>query len=99
MPWIQSKYEAQVALAALKKYFEEHGELLFVNAPHAASGPAYEEVQNFFQPPFFEWWNAVKVMGQVVLQVVHDTLLLSYKLDSGSHDFLCGTGIYWPCCQ
>jgi hypothetical protein len=48
-------------MAALKKFFEAEADVVFINAPHAATGPAYPEVQAFFQPPFYEWWNAVQV--------------------------------------
>ena len=30
----------------------------FLDAPHAAKGPAEESIQRNFEPPYFEWWSA-----------------------------------------
>lgn len=33
---------------------------IFVDAPHAASGPIPKDVEPYFDPPFREWWNFTK---------------------------------------
>jgi len=50
----------QVAIAALSRFFSDEAEVVYLDAPHPASGPAYDEVLQFFEPPFYEWWNAVE---------------------------------------
>ena len=52
----------QVAIAGLTRFFEDFADVTYVSAPHAASGPAYPEVLQYFEPPFFEWWNAIQVV-------------------------------------
>lgn len=47
---------------ALRRAFGPRAEFLFLDAPHAASGPAAEPVRVLFarQSPFFQWWDANK---------------------------------------
>lgn len=33
----------------------------FMDAPHVATGEAQPEVAAFFDPPYFQWWNAQTV--------------------------------------
>mmetsp|Transcript_3751 Transcript_3751/g.10629 ORF Transcript_3751/g.10629 Transcript_3751/m.10629 type:complete len:228 (+) Transcript_3751:353-1036(+) len=53
-------FKSQVAIAALSRFFSDEAEVVYLDAPHPASGPAYDEVLQFFEPPFYEWWNAVE---------------------------------------
>lgn len=57
----------QIALAALKRFFDAEAEVVYINAPHPASGPAYAEVQTFFKGPYYEWWNAIQVSSVTAL--------------------------------
>lgn len=52
-------FKAQIALAALRKLFEAEADITYINAPHAATGPAYDEVQQYFKPPFYQWGHSV----------------------------------------
>ena len=51
----------KVTIAGLRPFLEERADITYLDAPHAASGPAYPDVIEYFQPPFFEWWNANQV--------------------------------------
>ena len=52
----------QVAISGLKTFFDSHADVTFLDAPHPASGQAYPDVVQYFEPPFFEWWNAMQVV-------------------------------------
>ncbi len=41
-----------------------------MNAPNAASGPIPEDVKPYFDGPYYEWWNAEKVIIAQALLVV-----------------------------
>lgn len=50
---------------ALRSALGPGAELTFVDAPMAATGPAYESVRLLFarQAPFFQWWDARRLEG------------------------------------
>ena len=54
---------------------------MYVNAPNEASGPIPEDVKPYFDGPYYEWWNAEKVMR----------LLLMLLGSQGLH-----VGVYMP---
>ena len=41
-----------------------------MNAPNSASGPIPEDVKPYFDGPYYEWWNAEKVIITQALLVV-----------------------------
>ncbi|PNH09666.1 hypothetical protein TSOC_003649 [Tetrabaena socialis] len=47
-------------MSGLHTALHEAAEVACLEAPHAARGPPTPDVQRFFQPPFSEWWDAVK---------------------------------------
>ena len=36
----------------------------YIDAPHPASGSPPADVTPFFSGPYYEWWNAVKVLPE-----------------------------------
>ena len=34
---------------------------VYTDAPHAATGPAQDDVTPFFSGPYYEWWNVTMV--------------------------------------
>ena len=50
----------QFRRSGLDRRLEDLAELVFIDAPNAASGPPEPEVQPFFEPPYYEWWNFLK---------------------------------------
>ncbi|KAL4421601.1 hypothetical protein ABPG75_010892 [Micractinium tetrahymenae] len=51
-------FQEQLKRAGLDKELEDLLDLVFVDAPNAASGPIPDDVSPFFAGPYFEWWNA-----------------------------------------
>ncbi len=51
---------SQFRRSGLDRRLEDLAELVFIDAPNDASGPPEPDVQPFFEPPYFEWWNFVK---------------------------------------
>jgi len=53
-----------------------------VNAPNAASGPIPEDVKPYFDGPYYEWWNAEKVIITQALLVVlrYENQAMHHKL-------------------
>ncbi len=52
----------QFKRSGLDKRLEDIAELVFIDAPNAATGPPEPDVEPFFKPPYYEWWNATKVI-------------------------------------
>mmetsp|Transcript_15156 Transcript_15156/g.45697 ORF Transcript_15156/g.45697 Transcript_15156/m.45697 type:complete len:234 (-) Transcript_15156:56-757(-) len=50
-------FQEQVRRSGLQNPLNEAAELIYMNAPHAASGDIPQDVAAHFSPPFFEWWN------------------------------------------
>jgi hypothetical protein len=48
--------------AGLDKALDDLVEIVYVNAPHTASGPIPKDVAPFFEGPYYEWWNAIQVV-------------------------------------
>lgn len=48
--------------SALRRAFDSRAELLYLDAPWSATGPAPELVRSFYGEtgPFFQWWDALK---------------------------------------
>ncbi|KAG1665064.1 hypothetical protein FOA52_012483 [Chlamydomonas sp. UWO 241] len=68
-----SVFSMQITMAGLKKELASVADVTYIDAPGPASGPAYAEVLQFFEPPFFEWWNAVQTgTGEVASGQVGD---------------------------
>lgn len=61
--WRTSAGVLQQQTQALQRAFGERAEFVFVDAPHAASGPADEAVRLLYarHAPFYQWWDAVQV--------------------------------------
>ncbi len=59
----------QFKRSGLDKRLEDIAELVFIDAPNAASGPPEPDVEPFFKPPYYEWWNATKVIMWLQLRV------------------------------
>lgn len=53
----------QFRRSGLDKQLEDIVELVFIDAPNAATGPPEPDVEPFFKPPYYEWWNFKKVHG------------------------------------
>lgn len=55
---------------------------MYVNAPNAASGPIPEDVKPYFDGPYYEWWNAEKVIIIQALLVVlrHENQAMHHQL-------------------
>lgn len=51
-------FSIQLRRSGLLQALEDLIEIVFVNAPNPASGPVPDDVSPFFDPPYFEWWNA-----------------------------------------
>lgn len=51
----------QMKRAGLDKAIGDLVEIVYVNAPHPASGPIPNDVTPVFKGPYFEWWNAIQV--------------------------------------
>ena len=51
----------QFKRSGLDKRLEDIAELVFIDAPNAATGPPEPDVEPFFKPPYYEWWNFTKV--------------------------------------
>ena len=53
-----------------------------MNAPNAASGPIPEDVKPYFDGPYYEWWNAEKVIITQALLVVlrYENQAMHHKL-------------------
>jgi hypothetical protein len=49
------------------------GELVCLDAPHAARGAPTADVARFFEPPFYEWWDAQETpqVGSAALSAGH----------------------------
>ncbi|CEG40239.1 serine hydrolase-like [Plasmopara halstedii] len=60
--WRTSGQILQRQTSALRHAFGIKAELLYLDAPWAASGPAPELVRSFYGKtgPFFQWWDALK---------------------------------------
>ncbi|KAK2079967.1 hypothetical protein QBZ16_002362 [Prototheca wickerhamii] len=48
----------RLARVGLDKELDELLDITFIDAPNPASGPIPEDVTPFFDPPYWEWWNA-----------------------------------------
>ncbi|KAG7668897.1 hypothetical protein Ndes2526B_g00612 [Nannochloris sp. 'desiccata'] len=51
-------FKEQLRRSGLLQALDDLIELVFVDAPNPASGPVPDDVSPFFDPPYFEWWNA-----------------------------------------
>ncbi|ETK82888.1 hypothetical protein F441_12069, partial [Phytophthora nicotianae CJ01A1] len=60
--WRTSGSILQRQTSALRQAFGPKAELVYVDAPWAASGPAPELVRSFYgkNGPFYQWWDAIK---------------------------------------
>ena len=47
-------------MAGLKQFFSERADIVWMDGPHPATQDD-PEVAKFFEPPFFEWYNASQV--------------------------------------
>jgi len=67
---------------------------VYVNAPNEASGLIPEDVKPYFDGPYYEWWNAEKVIAQTfLLSSVQRLLCNNSKATEASHAGACGTAI------
>jgi hypothetical protein len=55
----------QMRRAELDERLKDLVDIVYVNAPHEASGPIPDDVAPFFQGPYYEWWNAKQVRSTV----------------------------------
>ncbi|GIL53310.1 hypothetical protein Vafri_8941 [Volvox africanus] len=62
----------QLQRSGLGTALEEVAELDYLNGPHPARGPPTPDVQRAFQPPFFEWWDAVQDAASVAKVVRYE---------------------------
>lgn len=51
----------QMRRSGLDKKLEDIIEFVYIDAPHAATGPPPPDVAPFFEPPYREWWNMREV--------------------------------------
>ncbi|OWZ13668.1 Serine hydrolase (FSH1) [Phytophthora megakarya] len=60
--WRTSGSILQRQTSALQQTFGSKAELVYIDAPWTASGPAPEMVRSFYgeHGPFYQWWDAVK---------------------------------------
>ncbi|GIM13026.1 hypothetical protein Vretimale_16229 [Volvox reticuliferus] len=58
----------QLQRSGLETVLEQVAEVVYLDGPHPAGGPPTRDVRRAFQPPFFEWWDAVQdaASGKVV---------------------------------
>ncbi len=47
--------------AGLDRAIGDLVDIVYVDAPHLASGPIPNDVAPFFEGPYYEWWNAIQV--------------------------------------
>lgn len=57
----------------------------FMDAPHPASGNIPPDVASFFEPPYFEWWNAMKDENGVLEYVGLDVSFASVDAFVAEH--------------
>eukprot|EP00884_Botryococcus_braunii_P001937 jgi/Botrbrau1/11744/Bobra.0195s0070.2 len=50
----------QMRRAGLDAAIGDLVDIVYVDAPHLASGPIPNDVAPFFQGPYYEWWNAIQ---------------------------------------
>lgn len=50
-------FKEQIRRSGLQRPLNEVADLIYLEAPHSASGDAPEDVAANFSPPYFEWWN------------------------------------------
>lgn len=92
--WRTSGSILQRQTSALRQAFGPKAELVCVDAPWAASGPAPELVRSFYgqSGPFYQWWDALKREGGE-----------AYRYEGFEHslDYLVGKSRLWapwtPC--
>ncbi|DBA87420.1 TPA: hypothetical protein ACH3X1_004466 [Trebouxia sp. C0004] len=53
-------FALQMNRAGLDKALQDLLDIVYVDAPNAASGPIPEDVKPYFDGPYYEWWNAEK---------------------------------------
>lgn len=55
--------QQQLTLSGMDVVLRPHARVTLLDAPHPARGPPFPDVQKYFQPPFYEWWDAVKMQA------------------------------------
>ncbi|GLC33628.1 hypothetical protein PLESTB_000097400 [Pleodorina starrii] len=66
----------QLQRSGLYQLLSPVAELTCLDAPHPARGPPTSDVRRAFQPPFYEWWDAVQEGGALRYVGVEDSLEL-----------------------
>lgn len=56
-------FRQQVKLSGLDEKLEDLIEIVYLTAPHPASGAIPDDVKDIFEGPYFEWWTADKGEG------------------------------------
>ena len=51
-------FAQQLEIAGLSERLKDLIDIVFVDAPNAASGPLPPDVPDIFKGPYWEWWNA-----------------------------------------
>lgn len=57
-------FQEQFKRSGLDTALSDIAELVYVDAPIAATGPPLDDVEPYFDPPFYEWWTSTKGADQ-----------------------------------
>lgn len=83
-------FKEQVRRSGLEKRLGNLVELVYLDAPHAATGPPPADVAPFFDPPYREWWRAEKNVekGEYLYEggVATVEFVRQYIIDEGPFD-------------
>lgn len=82
----------QMKRAGLDKSIGDLVEIVYVNAPHPASGPIPNDVTPVFKGPYFEWWNAIQVGFKCSNAANLELFFQSRMLPDVCDMFMCPTG-------
>eukprot|EP00879_Flechtneria_rotunda_P003150 GHRR01003372.1.p1 GENE.GHRR01003372.1~~GHRR01003372.1.p1 ORF type:complete len:296 (+),score=71.11 GHRR01003372.1:250-1137(+) len=89
-------FKAQFQRSKLDVALDDLLELVFLTAPHAASGPIPDDVAGAFQGPYFEWFTTEKAQhGEEFIFTYHNMLeseafIISAIRELGPFDGICG---------